>query len=640
MEASGTREGGIAGDPLVGQVLDERYRIVAPLGSGGVGVVYRAEHLRLGRAVALKMLNPEHGGSEALRRRFDREAQALAALAHPYIVSVTDYGMADGKPYLVMELLEGETLQDRLERGHLPPDEATTIARQMLKGLAFAHSRGLLHRDLKPGNIFLRVVPGVGEQVKLLDFGLAKFVSGDASRNGPAVTHAGIVFGTPAYMAPEQATGGETDPRTDVYSAGVVLFEVLAGCRPFTGKGAELMRQHLLAPVPSLSGVRPSLHVDPAFDALIARAMAKERGARFADAAELLDALEQVPEPRLRDQATPEAPHPPRMSRAPTAVALAPVAASPSADARAARPLASTVAHPSPAASPAPAARKGQASNDGADGVARSGPSGPVRRGRMRPLLVGLVALAAMALLGGAVLLLLRFSDSAADEAVAAHRVPDRFRHHRGRSHPHRDSPPGEHLGSPETAHPSPDQASPDGTSPDHATPDHAAPDHATPEAPDDRPATPAPARPPPHDPFAHRPTPPALAALRRRIDAGHDLHDSQLKTLRAYARHHADDPRPLLLLARLYLTRGWRSDAIERYVDADERDPASRGYPPMRADLFAMLSSDRVGTDAAHAIAHIYGPEALPAVDHLLAGHPDHATEARLRHLRARIAP
>ncbi len=208
-----SRPPGDADDPLLGRVLEGRYRIAGVLGSGGVGVVYRAEHIKLGRSVAVKLLQPEYAGSDSLRQRFEREATALAAVAHPHIVPVTDYGIAGDMPYIVMELLCGETLEHRLAReGALAPDVAFAVTSQALAALSFAHQGGLIHRDLKPGNVFLQSVPDVDVHVRILDFGLAKFVTGERSSQGPALTRTGSIFGTPAYMAPEQAVGAETDP--------------------------------------------------------------------------------------------------------------------------------------------------------------------------------------------------------------------------------------------------------------------------------------------------------------------------------------------------------------------------------------------------------------------------------------------
>jgi len=283
-------------DSAIGTLIDGRYRVLDTLGSGGMGVVYRAEHVPLHRPVALKVLQRELLGRQEVEKRFEREAQALAALAHPNIVTVLDYGWHEGAAYLVMEHLAGRSLFDLAAEGPLPPSRAIEIARQLLRGLAFAHARGIVHRDLKPGNIFLHEVSGLGETVKILDFGLAKFLEGDPS-SGAGLTRAGAIFGTPAYMAPEQASGQGADLRTDVYAAGVVLYELLAGRKPFVGTADEMIRQHLAAEVPPLVSLRPDLVPVPALEALLKRALEKDPARRFRDASEMLEALESIPAP-------------------------------------------------------------------------------------------------------------------------------------------------------------------------------------------------------------------------------------------------------------------------------------------------------------------------------------------------------
>ncbi len=177
-------------DPLIGRVLDARYRIEGVLGAGGVGVVYRAEHTGLRRPVALKVLRHGFEDVSSLRRRFEREARILSQLSHPNIVALTDYGICEGMPYLVMELLEGLSLADFIDDGGAPdPHVALDIARGVLRGMAFAHGRGILHRDLKPGNVFLQSLPDEPHHPKLLDFGLAKLYIDDEGGEGePTLT--------------------------------------------------------------------------------------------------------------------------------------------------------------------------------------------------------------------------------------------------------------------------------------------------------------------------------------------------------------------------------------------------------------------------------------------------------------------
>lgn len=280
-------------DPFLGKILDERYRIERQLGEGGIGRVYVAKHATLGREVALKVLLTRYGNIPVLKQRFQREAEALAALSHPNIVTVTDFGVTEGMPYIVMELLEGEDLSELLARGEvLEPRRALEIVRQMLRALAYAHEQALVHRDLKPHNVFVRSLGAGADHVEVLDFGLARFLT-DAYKNAPKLTAQGALIGTPAYMAPEQASGEEVDARADVYAAGCVLFEALTGRRVFpSADPGEILRSHMLAPAPTLADADPGLEADPALEALLRRALSKSPAERFANAQEMLDALD------------------------------------------------------------------------------------------------------------------------------------------------------------------------------------------------------------------------------------------------------------------------------------------------------------------------------------------------------------
>jgi serine/threonine-protein kinase len=322
-------------NPLAkGRILESRYRIERKLGSGGVGMVYLAEHLRLGRAVAVKVLQPQYASSPKLRARFEREAQALATMAHPNIVTVSDYGVTDGMPFLVMELLQGEPLGERLKKAPFEPRVALDIARQILQALSFAHGHGWVHRDLKPGNVILQELAGGTTHVKILDFGLAKLLATEARDKGPQLTLTGMVFGTPAYMSPEQAVGGETDGRTDLYSLGVVLFEMLTGRRLFLGEPDQMMRHHLQTMPPSIAEACPTRRGSPELEAFLAKTLAKERGDRFQTAEEMIEALDRLPDPPIVEseapeeeaESKPEDQRPARMSEMPT-VNAAPVAA-------------------------------------------------------------------------------------------------------------------------------------------------------------------------------------------------------------------------------------------------------------------------------------------------------------------------
>jgi serine/threonine protein kinase len=282
----------VADGALIGHCIDERYCLEAVIGVGGLGSVYRATHTKLQRPVAVKLLHETFGESQIQRGRFAREAKALAALQHPNIVAVLDYGVSEARPYLVMELLEGETLSQRLHEGPLQVEAALQVVQQLLEALSFMHRARLVHRDVKPSNVFLLNTPDGPDRVKVLDFGLAKFTATPMMVNtDPTLTRDGAILGTPAYMSPEQATGEIVDARSDVYAVGVILFRMLAGRLPFEGDAIEQVRSHLIAPVPPLNRPEPEPELDSALEALICRAMAKRREDRFTDAGEMLRAL-------------------------------------------------------------------------------------------------------------------------------------------------------------------------------------------------------------------------------------------------------------------------------------------------------------------------------------------------------------
>jgi hypothetical protein len=293
-------------DPLIGKVLDERYRIEEPLGQGGIGKIYKARHLILGRYVAVKVLLAQYESIPVLQVRFKREAEALASLSHPNIVTITDFGVAEGMPYLVMELLEGQDLAAMIEKGPIEPAKVLSILRQSLRALAYAHNRQLVHRDLKPHNIYIRSLDDGTDHVEVLDFGLARFMD-DTMNRGPKLTKAGALIGTPAYMAPEQASGEAVDARADVYAAAIVLFEALTGRKPFdTRDPAEILRSHMLVKPPRIDQGDPGLTVSEGLEAFFQKAASKRPGDRFATAQEMLAALDALgPEPVRRTGARP-----------------------------------------------------------------------------------------------------------------------------------------------------------------------------------------------------------------------------------------------------------------------------------------------------------------------------------------------
>lgn len=276
---------------MIGDIIGN-YRVVAELGKGGMGVVYRAEHTQLGRPAALKMLLPQLSSDSGIVQRFFNEARAASAIDHPGIVQVYDFGThADGRAYIVMELLKGESLEHRLQRGPLSPIDGATILAQTAAALSAAHGRGIVHRDLKPDNIFL--VPNElvqsGTQVKLLDFGIAKLAD---EQTAGLKTQTGAMMGTPAYMSPEQCMGkSDLDHRTDIYSLGCILFHVLCGRPPFTSEHGTgmLIAAHIRDAAPDPRSLNPS--IPPQLVAIIQRCLEKEPSARFQSAAELRNAL-------------------------------------------------------------------------------------------------------------------------------------------------------------------------------------------------------------------------------------------------------------------------------------------------------------------------------------------------------------
>jgi len=284
-----------AREALIGNTIAGRYTLRALLGHGGMGAVYEAEHLGLGKRVAVKFVDPEFATDEQVVARFAREARAMSAIESAHIVTVFDAGKEDGRPYLVMELLRGEDLGERLRRvGRVPIPEAMHIVAQVLKGLARAHAAGIVHRDLKPDNVFLVKHDTDPLFAKIVDFGISKIDRPRANTSPLALTGRGTVLGTPFYMSPEQAqASSEVDGRTDLYSAGAILFECLTGRPPHTGESYEqVILSICMTDAPVLSTIEPSIP-RPVCD-FVARALARDRTQRFTSAERMLAALHEV----------------------------------------------------------------------------------------------------------------------------------------------------------------------------------------------------------------------------------------------------------------------------------------------------------------------------------------------------------
>jgi serine/threonine protein kinase len=284
-------------DSMVGRVLGERYRIDSALGSGAVGAVYLATDLQSEQQVALKQWRAERL-TDQTRGRFVREASALQTLDHPGIVKVLDHGVNDGVPFVVLEYLDGQTVEAMIGDGKpLAPELAFEIVRQALTAVAYAHKQDVVHRDLKPENLFVRRGEDGSVQVKVLDYGLAKFMQPERDpTKGVALTMTGMIMGTPLYMPPEQAAGSQVDLPVDVYALGCVLFELLSGRPPYLAQtNLELLSAHLRAPIPKLADARPDLLVAPELQALLERALAKKQTERFAHAGAMLAALDALP---------------------------------------------------------------------------------------------------------------------------------------------------------------------------------------------------------------------------------------------------------------------------------------------------------------------------------------------------------
>jgi serine/threonine-protein kinase len=288
-------------ESLIGTTLSGRYLIERLIGEGGMGAVYQAEHTHMRKRLAVKVLHPDMSRLPEVVARFEREAMAAAHIDHPNVAAATDFGkLDDGSFFLVLEFVEGSSLREVITEGRVELGRAIHVARQIASALGRAHALGIVHRDLKPENVMLVARDGDPNFAKVLDFGIAKVPIGGltgepqkAGPTGPVLTQLGMVYGTPEYMAPEQALGQAVDARADLYALGVMMFEMIVGARPYEHESkVTLLGMHVTAPIPKMRDRAPDANVPAEVDAIVTRLLAKEATARFAGSKDLVEALD------------------------------------------------------------------------------------------------------------------------------------------------------------------------------------------------------------------------------------------------------------------------------------------------------------------------------------------------------------
>ena len=275
-------------DPFIGKVFDGRYEILARIGEGGMGVVYKARQVSIDRVIAIKMLNPQMASDQQWVQRFSNEARACSRLQHPNTIRMFDFGQSqqDGRYFLTMEFLDGQVLRGAIQQGPMPPSRVIKILIQCCASLAEAHAIGIIHRDIKPDNVFLLSMAGSPDFVKLLDFSVAKLLQENAGMK----TQAGVVFGTPQYMSPEQGRGLPLDARSDLYALGILGYEMLTGQVPFNDDNPmTVLQMHLRSEAPPLPQ-----HLPPNVVAIVKKALEKDPARRYQSAGEMMQHCQQV----------------------------------------------------------------------------------------------------------------------------------------------------------------------------------------------------------------------------------------------------------------------------------------------------------------------------------------------------------
>ena len=279
---------------IAGTLLLERYRLIKKLGEGGMGAVYLAEHVTIKKRCAIKVLNPEYAHKTDLVERFLQEARAASMIAHENVVEITDFGAApNGSVFFVMEMLIGEDLADTIKReAPMPWSRVAPMALQICSALKAAHAKGIIHRDMKPENCFRIERSGNPDFIKVLDFGIAKVTSEDPDGTAGRLTSTGMIFGTPTYMSPEQAQGEKVDHRSDIYALGVILYELLTGKVPFSADNfMGILTKHMFDDPLAPSEIAPEANISPEVEALVLKALQKDRGFRFQSMQELAEAI-------------------------------------------------------------------------------------------------------------------------------------------------------------------------------------------------------------------------------------------------------------------------------------------------------------------------------------------------------------